>query len=425
MKSTLLIRRAIVSWQLVAVLTLAGRAAFAAPLFDSKNSVSDILGVAHETDSLLVNPWGIVTGPEGNVHVADNGTGYATMYAPNGLLIGGTNDVHSITIPQASVTSGTLGMPTGVVANEEGIFNKNSNGFLITSDTVSGPAHYLYATEDGAIVGVRESVDEASGVIGVDESASGAGYTGLTLSYVTGTDGKLEHQLYAANFAQGTIDVFDKTFSKLTLSSTSNFTDPTPPALPLNAAAGAFWSPFNVKNVDFVGRNLRGEITTLRRIVVMYAVNTGTSAPLTDVPGVGNGYVSTFTPEGAFLRHLIPAGGLLNSPWGLAVAHAPVAGSRFAVILVGNHGDGQINAYAFTPDIAVTDGQHIGTLVKDVQGNPLAFDGLWDLHFGPKPFHPLEFLLNPCILDEDRTTLFFSAGQLGETHGLVGHILIP
>ena len=92
MKTTLLFRRGLAFWQLLAALTLTGGAAFAAPtVFNSYNIDSDILGVAHDTDPLLINPWGLTTGVEGNLRVSDDGTGVSTIYAPGGALLSNTN----------------------------------------------------------------------------------------------------------------------------------------------------------------------------------------------------------------------------------------------------------------------------------------------------------------------------------------------
>ena len=392
------------------------------PVFASTNSVSDILGVAHDTDPLLVNPWGLTPGPEGNLHVNNNGTGVNGFYAPGGHLITGSNIPHAFTIPQATVTSGTLGSPTGVVLNKLSYLASGSNGFVITGSSNSGPAHYLVATEDGVICGYNETVDPASAVTAYDGSTTGAGYTGLALSFVTGTDGVPHHRLYAANFRAGRIDVFKPDFSPVVLTGSNTFTDPLLPTPP----AGLSWSPFNVHHVAFMGGPVGKPPTIQRRILVAYALHSGTSNPMNDVPGAGNGAVAVFTPDGAFIRELVPANsanGPLNSPWGMAIDHASLA--RFgahAIVLVGNHGDGTINAYAF--DAGANDGGYIGQL-KNNEENPLAFDGLWALHFGPKVEKLAQFLTDVDELGEDGENLYFSAGIVGESHGLVGRIVVP
>jgi uncharacterized protein (TIGR03118 family) len=224
----------------------------------------------------------------------------------------------------------------------------------------------------------------------------------------------------------GTIDVFNNLFELVPPSGTNTFTDPAPPAVPAGAPAGSTWSPFNIKNADFPGKVVDGKPTVLRRLVVAYALHSGTSSPLNDIPGLGYGYVNTFTPEGVFVKHLIPVGDHLDSPWGMAVSHHQIAHFPSpSVLLVGNHGDGTINAYAFTPGIPALDGFHLGTLVKDHEGNFLAFGNLWALHFGPKKISADEYNATRAVLDEDNKNLYFSAGIVGETRGLVGRILFP
>jgi hypothetical protein len=159
---------------------------------------------------------------------------------------------------------------------------------------------------------------------------------------------------------------------------------------------------------------------------VTYAVHSGTSEVLNDIPGPGNGYVDEFYPDGTRVNPgpFIPPNGHLNSPWGMAFSHHNYAGlGGLNVLLVGNHGDGEIRAFAFQPGIA-GNGADLGVLVKDAARTPLAFDGLWALHFGPKTILERVFTADQYgVLDEDDTNLYFSAGLLGETHGLVGDIL--
>jgi len=390
-----------------------------AAIFASTNSVSDIPGVAHDTDPLLVNPWGLTPGPEGNLHVNLNGSGVNGFYTPGGHLITGSSIPHSFTVPQAVVTSGTLGSPTGIVLDKLSYLTDGTGDFVITGTSTSGPSHYLIATEDGAICGYNETVDEASAVKAYDGSNIGSGYTGIALSFVTGTDGVVRHRLYAANFRTGKVDVFKPDFSPVTLTGSNTFTDPNLPVPP----TGLSWSPFNVHHIAFIG-GAKGEKHTLqRRILVAYALHSTTVNPMNDVPGVGNGAVAVFTPDGAFIRELVPANGALNSPWGLAIDHTVLAREgAHDIVLIGNHGDGTINAYAF--DAGAAEGAHIGELKND-EGNPLAFDGLWALHFGPKKEKIAQFLLDLDELSEDGENLYFSAGIVGETHGLVGRIVVP
>jgi uncharacterized protein (TIGR03118 family) len=67
------------------------------------------------------------------------------------------------------------------------------------------------------------------------------------------------------------------------------------------------------------------------------------AAGFTDVAGPGHGFVDVFDLSGNLLRRLV-SGGPLNSPWGLAIA--PSGFGLFGNdLLVGNLGDGRINAF--------------------------------------------------------------------------------
>lgn len=433
-----LFRRVLACWQCAALLSLAGGAAFSAQAeaaaYSSVNLDSDILGDAHDTDPVLINPWGLVTGTGGKLRVADEGTGLSTKYGRDGALLDFTGTTHAITIEQAAVTSGTTGTPTGVAEDKYSIVTSATNDFVITSTTNSDSSHYLYCTEDGAIEGYNRDVVPKSAVIGpnsADQSANDAGYTGIALSWAgTPTAGMpatatLAHQLYAANFRQGIVQVFDKTFSLVALTSPDTFTDPSPPPVPAGAPLGATWSPFNIHTLDYTGRGADGKMGTQRRLLVTYALHVS-STPLNDVPGAGFGFVDIFTSDGAFVERFVPPGAMLNSPWGIAVSHSPLPHLDYApiVVLVGNHGDGLITTYGFYPFDASKDGKPLGKLLND-HGDPLAFDGLWTLHFGSKKITKEEYEANAADLTEDLDNLYFSAGIVGENHGLVGKILIP
>jgi uncharacterized protein (TIGR03118 family) len=422
MKTTMLLRR-LASVQLAALLIVTGGSALNAhaaktPVFSSINLDSDILGVAEYYDGQTNNPWGLTTGTAGDLHVADENAGVATIYNTDGSLVGGTDNF--ITIPQATVTTGSLGTPTGIDENLKAILDtSDTNDFAITSGTVTMSAHYLSCTEDGAIVGYRKEVNLHSAVIGpnqADQSTNGAGYTGIALSWSGTSPTTLVHQLYAANFAQGKVDVFDSQFHLLTLLSGTAF-GKTPP--PVTTGTNTSWSPFNIHRVDYkVGKN------TVRMLLVVYALHTA-AQPMNDIPGPGAGYADLYTPEGAFVQRFVAPGGALNSPWGIAVTHMSFAkfGAPMAV-LIGNHGNGQINAYSVDPKFPDLDGVHLGTLM-DTHGDPLAFAYLWALHFGPKRVTLSQYLEDPADLIEDGKNLYFSAGIVEELRGLVGRIVVP
>jgi uncharacterized protein (TIGR03118 family) len=120
-----------------------------------------------------------------------------------------------------------------------------------------------------------------------------------------------------------------------------------------------------------------------------------------DVPGSGFGFVSVFAPNGQFVRR-IASHGALNAPWGLALA--PASFGRFSNrLLVGNFGDGAINAY----DVAT--GKFAGRL-RGADHKPIVIEGLWGIAFGNG------------LLNQPVDTLFFTAEPGDEEHGLFGRL---
>jgi uncharacterized protein (TIGR03118 family) len=288
--------------------------------------VSDIPGRAAHLDPNLVNPWGIAFSATSPFWVSDNRTGLSTLYdgsgAPNSLVV---------TVPPPG--GGTPpAAPTGVVFN-------GGIGFELSPGL---PARFIFATEDGTLSGWNPGVAATTAILRVDNSASGAVYKGLAI----GRSGAGDF-IYAANFHAGTIDVFDSQFSPV--SPPGGFTDP-------NLPSG--FAPFNVQNF---GGNL----------YVTYALHN--SGGDDDLAGAGHGFVDVFDLNGNLLRRLMSQG-VLNSPWGLAIAPAGFGG--FANdLLVGNFGDGRINAFD------VSTGDLVGTLA-DPAGNAVQIPGLWGLTFG-------------------------------------------
>jgi uncharacterized protein (TIGR03118 family) len=316
------------------------------------NLVSDGSVSGTTADPNLINPWGMAASSTSPFWTSDNGTGLSTLY--NGA---GTAQALVVTIPPPS--GGTSpSTPTGVV------FNGGSD-FQISP---AQAARFIFATEDGTISGWASGT---TAIRMVDDSAAGANYKGLAL----GASGSNTF-LYAANFSQGKIDVFDSSFSPAFLS--GSFTDPGLPA---------GYAPFNIQNL---GGNL----------YVTYALQDG--AGKGDVPGAGKGYVDVFDTNGNFVKRLI-SGGSLNSPWGLALAPASF-GDYSSALLVGNSGDGIINA--FDPSTGIL----LGSLVDDLTKMPIEIDGLWALDFGNggNGGQPNE--------------LFFTAGPNDGAHGLFGKI---
>ncbi len=331
------------------------------------NLASDLPNVADHQDKNLINPWGNAFGAT-PFWIADNATGLATLY--NGL--GVPNTARIVNIPGAGGAK-TGGHVTGAIFNT---FSSNTNAFDVATGT---PSSFMFCTGDGVIVGWA-GADANQAVTLFDNSKSGAEYEGCALG---GT--ATAPYIFAANFSNGTVDVFDGGLNLNPAPFAKAFVD---------AAIPAGYAPFNV-------HNLNGQL------YVEYAKQDTTKK--TQVFGAGNGYVAVFDLNGNLISNLIMQGAL-NAPWGVALAPAsfgPFGGD----LLIGNLGDGTINA--FNP----TTGAQVGTL-DDPTGKPISLQGLWEIAFGSG------------VQSEDTGTLYFTSGPgtLGTatdplfSHGLLGSV---
>jgi uncharacterized protein (TIGR03118 family) len=315
------------------------------------NLVSDVPGRATLTDANLVNAWGLAAGPTTPMWVADNGTDKSTLY--NGAVNGSPPAIVPLVV-------NVPGAPTGLVFNGQAGFNVSAGG-------VTAPARFIFATESGTILGWAPNVP-LNGNAQLTATVPDAIYKGLAIA--TSDSGTF---LYAANFHDNQIDVFDSTFSLVHLK--GSFRDR---HLPRG------YAPFNVQELG-------------GKLYVAYAKQDADRAD--EVAGRGRGFVDVFDLSGHLLRRLISRG-QLNAPWGLVIA--PDGFGQFSGdLLVGNFGDGRINAYDLR-------GHFRGSL-RDEHRRPIEIDGLWALRFG-----------NGVI--GTPTTLLFSAGPDDETHGLFGSI---
>ncbi len=336
------------------------------------NLVSDLPKIAKFQDPNLVNPWGLSHGPATPWWVSDNGKGVSTLYKGDGTPFPVGSPLVVTIPPPAGSPAGTTSAPTG------NVFNGTSD-FVVTENNVSGPSLFIFATEDGTISGWNFNVDKTNAILEVDNSASGAVYKGLALGH--NASGNF---LFATNFHAGTIDVFDAHFASAKLA--GSFTDPNLPPCS-NDPTQACFAPFGIQNIN-------------GKIYVTYALQKLPDKH-DDQAGPGNGFVDVFDTNGNLLQRLV-SHGQLNSPWGLALA--PEGFGRFGKdLLVGNFGDGHINAYE--PDTGAFRGQ-----LKDQKGNSIAINGLWALGFGNGA------LAGPT------DTLFFTAGINDEADGLFGSI---
>ncbi len=340
-----------------AALLLQWQSAYAQNAYALHNLVSDLAGMADFTDTNLVNPWGIAFSATGPFWISDNRTGLSTLYNSSGT-------------PQALVVNIPVPMGGTPPSKPNGMVFNNTSGFAVGAGQ---PGRFIFSTENGTIVAWYTG---SSGVTKVDNSAAGVVYKGLALGVSSGSN-----YLYAANFFAGTIDVFDTNYNAVTLA--GSFHDPSIPA---------GFAPFNIHNVN-------------GQLYVAYAKQNGQKNH--DVPGPGNGFVNIFDTSGNFVQRFASSN-VLNSPWGIVVAPANF-GALSGAVLIGNFGDGRINA--FGPGTNA----FLGSL-DDASGNPLVIPGLWGLIVG-----------NGGI-GGDAHTIYFSAGIPGtnniEDHGLFGSLSV-
>jgi uncharacterized protein (TIGR03118 family) len=262
-----------------------------------------------------------------------------------------------VNIPGAG--SSTVGHPTGIAFNSSSDF-KLPNG---------NAARFIFAGDDGVISGWNGGT---TAVKKIDDSPEGAAYFGVAIANDAGNN-----FLYVANFAEGSIDVYDKNWVEV---HNKLFMDPNLPGS---------YSPFNIQTID-------------NKLYVMYA-KVGPDGDEIHHPGFG--IVDVFNPDGTLMKRFV-TNGQLNSPWGIAKAPAGFWGSDSEmggdVYLVGNFGDGHINAFN-------SNGDFLGQLRQS--GEPIEIEGLWGIAFAPS---------TSTSIDHNR--LYFAAGPDDEEHGLFGYI---
>jgi uncharacterized protein (TIGR03118 family) len=317
-------------------------------------------------DPNLKNAWGLAAGPTTPLWVSDNNSGKATVYS-GGVNGGAVSLALTVPVPGAN--------PTGQV------FNSATKAFPV-GGSKGNPALFIVDTDS---IGSTQSPGEIAAWNGgtkfvVEDSPAGgaagktpakAVFKGLALAPST----KAGPELFAADVANGTVDVFNKNFASM--STPGEFTDP---KLPQG------YAPFGIQLLG-------------GKIYVSYGKQ---NAAKTDVvPGAGLGVVDVYTVNGKLLHHLVSNGPAspLNEPWGLAIAptgFGPFAGD----LLVGNLGNGWINV--FNP----TTGKHLGAL-DGPNGSPIAIKELWGIRVGNSAFG-------------GSSSLVFGAGPNAYANGVVG-----
>lgn len=329
--------------------------------YQQHNLVSDIEGLADHFDPNLANPWGLAFGPASfptPFWVANNHTDTSTIY-------NGAGEAFPLVVP-------VPGGPTGIVFN-------GTSDFVIGDTCPPGsdpcPSLFIFATEAGTIAGWNPFVPAfLSDTTVVKQTVPDAIYKGLAIANIGPNN-----YLYAANFHAGTIDVFDKNFDPVLLPPGA-FSDPRIPD---------GYAPFNVQNLG-------------GQLYVAYAKQNEEAED--EVAGKGNGFVDIFDPDGTFVER-VASRGKLNAPWGLAIA--PDNFGRFSGdLLIGNFGDGRINAYPREGDHFHFHGQ-----LQGADGQPVQIEGLWALAFG-----------TGAANNGPTNTLFFTAGINDEENGIFGSL---
>jgi len=317
------------------------------------NLVSDGSVPADHTDPNLLNAWGVAFNPTGFVWVTDNHSGKSTLYD-------GLGNVQSlvVTIPPADPNSSDPGSPDGIVYS-------GTDEFVVSNGTTSGPARFLFVSEDGLLSGWAPNVDlnNAQRVVASPDTI----YKGLAIATVeTGS------RLYAADFHNGKVDMWDGNFQPVSIP--GSFVDPRLPH---------HFAPFGIQTIG-------------DRIYVTFARQDADKED--DVPG--RGIVDVFDLDGKFIKRGAQQAGL-NSPWGVAMAPADF-GHFSNDLLVANFGDGTISAFD-------SHSQFLGKL-RTADGKIIRIPGLWGIQFGNG------------VNSQPTNTLFFAAGPNDENDGVYGSI---
>jgi uncharacterized protein (TIGR03118 family) len=312
----------------------------------------------------FVNPGGIAASPTGPLFVGNAGTGQLLSF--NG--IGATQPI-AVGVPSATGVPNT-GIPTAMVFSPgSGFVFNNGAGF-------NGPARFIIATRDGTIQAFNQGPDPNNPITNsftvVNNASTNANFTGLALGSVSGQD-----RLFATDFRNGQVRVFDNSFQPIT--SPTAFVDPTLPA---------GLAPLNVSTIG-------------NRVFVTFAQRDASGAI---VPGASTGAISTFDLNGNFINRFATAGEL-NAPSAVALAPSNF-GELSNTVLVGNFGNGRINAFN------ATTGAFVGT-VTDNNGQAIANPGLRALTFGNGGEGGAA------------NSLFFTSGGLNGLSGTFGNIAIP
>jgi uncharacterized protein (TIGR03118 family) len=305
---------------------------------------------AQIVDAGLKNAWGLSYSPTSPFWISSNGAGTSPIYKVNGATQATTKQGLTVAIPGDGSVTGQ-------------VFNSNAAAAF-------GGDLFLFVSEDGTVSGWRGALGTTAETL-VLPSASTV-YKGAAFATTAGNS-----YLYAANFRSGAIDTVKGNAGAPDLA--GNFTDP-------NLPSG--FAPFNVQTLG-------------GSIYVTFAQQDADKSD--EIAGLGLGIVDRFDLQGNLLAR-VATGGALDAPWGLAIAPSSF-GAWAGALLVGNFGDGRINAFSATDDSFL--GQ-----VSGGDGKPLVIDGLWALAPG-----------NDGSAGSSQL-VYFTAGPDDESHGVFGVLAV-
>ena len=311
---------------------------------------------ADRQDPLLVNPWGLAASAGSPWWPVNQGSNTSTIVNASGTV---------------NATLARIVKPTG------GVAGAGAGNFLVPPGGAANTASsFIFANMAGEIRGWRNGITNNDAILGY-ASPDAAVYMGLAIATVAGAP-----RLYAADLKHNRVDMISSTWQLLPAA----FVDP-------NLPAG--YGPYGIQAIG-------------NRVFVTYAKQpTGTPANYREIPGAGLGVVDAFDLNGTFLSRVASPGGVLNAPWGTAKAD-PNFGAFGGDLLVGNFGDGRINAFHENADGSWTQSGQL----KTTAGTPLVINGLWALQPG-----------NGNAASGQRNHIYYTAGPFGETQGVVGRIM--
>jgi len=361
-------------------------------------------------DDKMRNPWGIALRPPGaggHIWISNARTGTSSEFI--GDVPG--NPLHQdglkiVTLDCPRFTDHGYAFVTGQAYNSASDLPGQPEEFPVAGpahnlktsppeeikDGYSGPAKFVFVTEDGCINAwsANTAVAMETSPVRIDYSKTAAHFpyrTNCVFTGVTLTNNAADadaykkaggNHLFATDFRNSAIVVFDNHWKDVT----SSYHFQTPASVgelhPLNIAA--LGGHLFVAYAKFTVESDEGQEQTA---------------------GAGLGHVVEYNEDGTLVKDFQTAGAL-NVPWGMAIA--PATFGVFAnALLVANFGDGTISAF----DLRT--GDFLGYL-RDPGTHIISIDGIWGLTFG-----------NGVSLG-DANALYFTAGPNNEQDGLFGRL---